>query len=509
MTSAKDDGENATQVSTTLPATCQIRGSFTLVLNGSVTTEEFCANTDALLAVQAVLAEVGGLEPAAVSLSCAASAARRRLIEANLRVLSVAVDISYAIQAATQAGLLNLEKMDESSLETLLVDRFAASDLDLLIAYVTGLAVEVVPDETTTTATKTTTTTTTKVMTTSANVPPSLAQQAEDLVTTGAGVGWFIVPILIAVFCIVCWGSYCLVCGRRGMMPTLPRTPSQMSKASAASSRHPTSGISSEEYKVTEGGSTFPIPTSNSRGGISPYRGEDNHYSSRPNRAFDETSESTLATSASACWRANMASRKLPVANDANDRSSRAVERTREFDPLRQGQGLSPNLYLGRYFGRWTRRGSPDFGAEIRGDTIRFNNGVEKNVNLAEDGSLEVEALNGEICRGRLVGEELLWDDGDMWSRSRSPDANWLNNGYGRSFNETQGSHLLGEDNAGRSGGFGCCDPPPVPQEGRYGDQGDPYGEGDMDLFDLLPCGGEAPNSNPRQRASERCLFSC
>lgn len=67
--------------------------------------------------------------------------------------------------------------------------------------------------------------------------------------------------------------------------------------------------------------------------------------------------------------------------------------------------------------GRWVRLGDSGFQADIRGSMLRYRNGLETEIFFLEDGSAELLLPSGERQRGRILGEELLWDTGDVWSR--------------------------------------------------------------------------------------------
>jgi len=78
-----------------------------------------------------------------------------------------------------------------------------------------------------------------------------------------------------------------------------------------------------------------------------------------------------------------------------------------------------------QFFGYWLQRSRPRFSAAIEGNRVRYGDGDEQDVFVADDGTLELRSRGGGVRRGWLVGEELLWDNGEVWNRARSATFGW------------------------------------------------------------------------------------
>jgi len=357
--------------------------------------------------------------------------------------------------------------------------------------------------------------------------PPSLLSQAEDVLTKGAGIGWLLLPIVALAFCFVCFASYFAFCRRKNRAATTPSPGKTKKKSKAAAA----TGGAALNVAVGDGSGTL-MAEDIKLSDLSTQSTEmlvrqhpplqvsfDCHITNRPPRDRDEASESTLATSASAFWRAGLAQRRPPLGSErdpsfvlqvTDERTSRPLERTREASPNHPGIGSNKaKKPPGRFGGHWLRRGSPDFAAEIRGDAIRYHDGSEKKINLAEDGALELEGMNGELCKGRLLGEELLWDDGDMWSRARSAAYSWRMAEFASDGGETPGpepqawrldNNFGSQQHQARPDSFGPL--PAVAAEHEAPNAGG-----------LLGCGRGASEeaafaAGTRRKASDRC-YTC
>lgn len=231
----------------------------------------------------------------------------------------------------------------------------------------------------------------------------------------------------------------------------------------------------------------------------------------RQSQAMDEISDSTLATSASAFWRANMANRMQPgiladptvFLSVTDERSSRPIDRTCEVDASRlknaRRHGDVINA-LGRFSGHWLRRGSPDFAAEVRGDLIRYSDGVERRIRLGDDGALILRCDN-DLYRGRLLGEELLWDDGDVWSRARSAAYSWRLADIAQS----DSGETLGPEGWAAESPLAIS---PKSKRGRAFERRDE--DVGLDFVDDPPplCGAVTGGGRQSKRVSERC-YTC
>jgi len=134
-----------------------------------------------------------------------------------------------------------------------------------------------------------------------------------------------------------------------------------------------------------------------------------------------------------------------------------------------------------------------------------------------EDGALELRSSNGDRRRGRLLGEELLWDDGDVWSRARSASYSWRMadwSPHAEGSGETTGPESEGWKMAPPLASQASLQPSPVvpeaPSEERRafavlgcGRGGDGSGEA------VLDCGAaRIDDTRGRRRASDRC-YTC
>jgi len=69
------------------------------------------------------------------------------------------------------------------------------------------------------------------------------------------------------------------------------------------------------------------------------------------------------------------------------------------------------------YQGQWL--GEFGFSAHVQGCVLVYRDGREQDLVFKRDGSVELAFLNGARQRGRLLGEQLLWDTGEVWRRAR------------------------------------------------------------------------------------------
>lgn len=502
-------------------------------LGDGASPEAFCANTLALRGLREGLAEVAQVDVEGVDVACSGS---RRLAGDRQRRLSGSVAISYAVKvpattsvssgvSAADAAWARLGGMDKAALMLVLSDHLAQAGVAVASAVsVTSVAAP------------------TKASSGSTSAPPppgiapaegnekalpKLLEQAQDAVIKASVLGWWLAPIGVAACCCVCLSTYCCCCRRRRRLKTEAK-PSEVKAKSVSIDGKAAAAVpkqaSFSQTKSLQAGSADEVAVKNSsrvdlmlskksserrspKGNDAETLRDFSTISTRwPARGADDTgSESTLATSASAFWRNNMALRTSHgrfgdhgvVLQVTDERNSRAVERTREFSPSRGPAN--------RYAGHWLRRGSPDFSAEIRDDSVRYQDGSERRVRIAEDGALELLAMGGELCRGRLLGEELLWDDGDMWSRARSAAYSWRMAEPPRvDAGETPGpsEHQFWPSNPPvrhpaplrdeffDSRGQGLCGPDEWPAGGE------------------LPVGSRAEEVQHRRRASDRC-YTC
>lgn len=425
------DATTTTQVA----AQVVLSGSFKLALGDTMSAEVFCADPASLQGLRSSLADASGVAAQQVDVQCMPA---RRLEGGSRRLVGATVDVSYTVKvpavassgsgASASAALTKLKSLDEAgwthivSIGLAQAGSAAAAGVSVTALSAPAQAGIVAPAD---------------------DSPPSLLNQAEDVLTKGAGIGWFLLPVVALAFCFVCFASYFACCRRKNRAASTPSPGKTKKKRKAAAA---TRGVASN-VAVGDGSGTL-MAEDIKLSDLSTQSTEmlvrqhpplqvsfDCHIANRPPRDRDEASESTLATSASAFWRAGLAQRRPPLGNErdpsfvlqvTDERTSRPLERTREPSPNHPGIGsIKARKPPGRFGGHWLRRGSPEFAAEIRGDVIRYHGGSEKKISLAEDGALELEGMNGELCKGRLLGEELLWDDGDMWSRARSAAYSW------------------------------------------------------------------------------------
>jgi len=261
----------------------------------------------------------------------------------------------------------------------------------------------------------------------SGQLPEQLPPGSQDDVE-GASVGLYVLLIVGVAACVLCTFS-CLAffCWRR--------------KNSVDGSRNPTliSNSTCSDFKVDElfmgspkgSGSVAPSTTMGRAVSGADRRGVMPTNSNGVQLMDEAASESTLATSASALWRAGQSSRRGPLSSDSvtldltDDLCGDPTPR-RWTKEMRSSRSRGASLDAGNgYTGHWLQRGNPHFAATIGSDTIRYKDGNEHAIRFLEDGSLELSVSDDEFRVGRLLGEELLWNNGDIWTRARSAAFSW------------------------------------------------------------------------------------
>jgi len=81
--------------------------------------------------------------------------------------------------------------------------------------------------------------------------------------------------------------------------------------------------------------------------------------------------------------------------------------------------------------GHWKHQACPDIREVIRGDTIHGPDGTITQMRQNGLFGIKIE-LNGNMHMAKLVGGQLLWDDGDVWIPEEAPsqfDGRWVHNG--------------------------------------------------------------------------------
>merc|ERR1712007_116626 len=85
---------------------------------------------------------------------------------------------------------------------------------------------------------------------------------------------------------------------------------------------------------------------------------------------------------------------------------------------------FSANTNVEPWDGCWTHKAEPGQRVEgILGDTIAWSTGSTNRIYRHDDRKLSVciDGVDGAFHHAELVGDELIWSDGDVWTREAHP----------------------------------------------------------------------------------------
>lgn len=108
------------------------------------------------------------------------------------------------------------------------------------------------------------------------------------------------------------------------------------------------------------------------------------------------------------------------------------------------------NLPLLAFSGHWKHQRSPEFVETIQGDSLIGPSGSLHRVTFCGGNRISIN-VGGKSCSAALVGNELFWDDGDVWLRVAAAvelDGRWVHQGKPGVVEIVKGGTLFAMDGA-------------------------------------------------------------